>query len=296
MDLDRHVSVLWKRRAIVIGGLVLGIVTAVLAAYQPTGGGLERRGSEQWSSKSMIFATPKGFPWGRVSPPTVDEFGGVPIPEASDGAAGSADELAITPLDPARLTNLAQVYAVMASSDRVRRRLPGHPDAEQIEAFPIDPTGSGEPVLPMVEMTTTAESGPAARQLNQQTIEALQRILLSEQRENGIADSDRVELQVLRQPAAPELVSGPSLVGSILAFVLCFGGAIALAHLIENLSMGQAQRGGRVGAERTAFPGDLELISDHLPNGDLASGSPGSPRAASRGSRIGTYRDRLRDG
>jgi hypothetical protein len=294
MDLDRHLSVLWERRAIVIAGVVLGLVTALLAAYKPSAEGLEPRGSEEWSSTSKLLVTPKGFPWGRVTTPGPAQPGAAPVEGLSDRAT-AADPYGNIPLDTARLTNLAQVYSVMASSDRVRRMLPGHPPAKRIQAIPIDPTGRGDQLLPVFGLTTTAGSGAAARERNRQTVAALRGTILAEQRQNGTPDKDRVQLEVLESAAAPKLVSGRSFLTSMLAFALCVGAAIALAHLLEGLSMAQGRKTALAPARDDGLDRDLELITDRFPAPDAAAewadaGTNGAPP-----SRLTAYRDRLRN-
>jgi hypothetical protein len=292
MDLDRHLSVLWERRAIVIAGVVLGLVTALLAAYKPSADGLEPRGSEEWSSTSTLLVTPKGFPWGRVTSPGPPQPGVVTSPEAPSDRARASDPYGEIPLDPARLTNLAQVYAVMASSDRVRRRLPGYPSAKRIKAFAIDPTGRGDQLLPVFELTTTAGSPTAARELNRRTVAALRLTLTQEQRQNVTPEKDRVHLEVLKRAGSPVLVSGRSWITSLLAFALCFGAAIALAHLLENLSMTRARKRRPV----SAVGQDLELTANPFSNAGSASDSANGGATGAPLSRISTYRDRLRDG
>jgi hypothetical protein len=295
MDLDRHLTVLWERRTIVIVGVVLGVVTALLAAYKPGSGGLEPRGSEEWSSSSTLFVTPKGFPWGRVTTPGPAEPGVATPPEA-ESDANASDPYGDIPLDPARLTNLAQVYSVMASSDRVRRRLPGHPSAEKIQALPIDPTGRGDQLVPVFELTTTAGSATAARELNRRTVAALKLTVLMEQRRNGTPAEERVDLEVLKRAGAPELVSGRSWVSSLLAFVLCLGAAIALAHLVENISMTRARKNEWAPGGEPALDRDLDFMPGTFSAGDAASDSANVGTAATSLSRLSTYRDRLRDG
>src|SRR3954465_8672900 len=69
MNLERHLQVLWRYRLITALGLLFGIALALLAAFKVGPGGLERRGSEQWTSTSNVMVTQKGFPWGRVTLP-----------------------------------------------------------------------------------------------------------------------------------------------------------------------------------------------------------------------------------
>src|ERR1044072_2187774 len=102
MNLARHISVLWRFRAIVGLGLLLGIVMAFLAASNVPS--MEPRGVEQWSSDSSIFVTQEGFPWGRVT------LGDTTVPGMPSAETSGGDSK--TPFaDPARFSNLALLYA-----------------------------------------------------------------------------------------------------------------------------------------------------------------------------------------
>jgi hypothetical protein len=244
MDLERHLTVLWAHRRIILGGVVLGLITAFLAAYQPTTGGFERRGSEEWSSNSLILVTQKGFPWGRVTLPAVPLPGTATSPEAAAELEEAIREEGdrIPYADPTRFSALALVYSVMSYSDRVRENLPGRPAPGQVTALPFDPTGQGQQLLPILQITTKSNSPSAARKLNQQTVAGLRLTVLEEQRRSSIPKNERVQLQVLSEPAGAALVAGRSWVSSILALLLCIGGAIALAHLREGISFGRGRK------------------------------------------------------
>ena len=266
MDLERHLRVLWRHRAIVIGGLVLGTITAFLAAFQVGPGGIERRGVEQWTSTSMVLVTQPGFPEGRVTLPMTNVPGATDDPAAALEAQSGKGRLAFA--DPSRFSSLALLYSVISHSDRVRRVLPGHPSAEQIRATPFDPTGRGDQFLPVIQITTTAATQSAAFDLNRNTVNGLRKLLVREQRANDIGGNERVRLQLLNAPSPAALVAGRSMTSSILAFVLCLAAALALAHLVEGLG---TLRGRRPAAEPEIQPlsfEDLEL--------DLALGTNGS--------------------
>ena len=100
MDLAQHAAVLWRFRAVVTGGLVLGIVLAVLAAYQLPS--MTPRGSETWSSESSLLVTQAGFPEGRSTLPTdgTGEVGG------GTGSGGQSGQLEFA--DPDRLSGARQ--------------------------------------------------------------------------------------------------------------------------------------------------------------------------------------------
>ena len=199
MDLAQHAAVLWRFRAVVAGGLVLGIVLAVLAAYQLPS--LTPRGSETWTSESSLLVTQAGFPEGRSTLPTAGTARGWRGP----GRADSAGQLEFA--DPDRLSALASLYAQLATGDRVRSQLPEKPKPAQIEAIPVE--GNASTQLPVIKLTTTAGSGRGRAALNVHTVQALQQVLESEQTKNAIPAGQRIQITQINAPAAPVQDRGP---------------------------------------------------------------------------------------
>lgn len=235
MQLERHLLVFWRFRAVVAGGVALGVLLAILAAYQvqwkdgsvvPS---LAARGEEQWSAGSRLLVTQQGFPEGRVTLP------GLTTDAAPEEQPNESDEKgSIQYADPARFASLAALYSSYARSDLVRSRIPDHPEPDQIQAVPLDLNGSGDQFLPIVEITTTDTTEQRARRLNDHTLKALRGLLTEEQASANIPKDSRVRLDTLNEPRT-QLLSGHSYTGSILAFFLCVLAAIALAHILETL-------------------------------------------------------------
>jgi hypothetical protein len=235
VNLERHVAVLWRYRWLTALGTLLALVLGFLAAYQIDQNGLQRRGSEEWTSLSQIFVTQEGFPWGRVTLPNADPaLGQAPQPQPSDSKLRFAD--------PTRFTNLGFLYSFLTKSDQVRGQLPGPPAPGQIEAVPLDPTGRGDAFLPIIQLTTIAETPAKALELNKLTLAGLDKLLREEQDKAKIAQKDRVVLNTLSKPSEPALIAGRSLTPSILAFMLCLIATIALAHILEGLRQARARR------------------------------------------------------
>lgn len=240
MNLERHLSVLWRYRAIVALGILLGFALAFLAAFDVTNG-MKRRGAEQWSSVSQIFVTQEGFPWGRVTFPVATDPGAADAVTEPLTPEESADDR-IKFADPTRFPNLAFLYSFLTNSDQVRGKLPGPPSPDQIQAVPLDPTGRGDAFLPIIQLTTSASTSTGAVELNKQTMEGLKTLLREWQDEADIAKRDRVVLSTLSKPSAPALLAGRSLTPSLLAFMLCVILSIALAHILEGIRQARARR------------------------------------------------------
>jgi hypothetical protein len=236
VQLERHLLVLWRFRVVVTGGLLFGVLLAVLASYQvgwKDGSvlpGLTARGAEEWSAGSRVLVTQVGFPEGRVTLPGAEAGATGTEPQTKDPENESGIKFA----DPARFASLAALYASYVRSDLVRSRIPEKTEPEQIQAIPLDLNGSGDAFLPIVEISTTAANAKAASTLNRHTIRALRGFLAEEQARAKTPRDSRIRLDTLNDPRTA-LVSGRSYTGSILAFILCVIAAIALAHILESV-------------------------------------------------------------
>jgi hypothetical protein len=227
MDLARHAGVLWRYRWVTAGGILLGIVLAVLASYKVTTSGLEPRGSSTYTSESQLLVTQAGFPEGRSvlpTPPPVD--GLTPQPTENDKELQFAD--------PSRFMTLADLYSTLIVSDEARSLIPEKPSASQIIASPL-PAVSGVPVLPIIELTTTADTAAGAQALNTHTADALRELLKGRQAKADISPAQSVQIQTVNAPSPGTLTGRPSHAGSIIALLLCLIGTVAVTHLLEML-------------------------------------------------------------
>jgi hypothetical protein len=237
VDLSRHAAVLWRFRAVAAGGLALGIFLAVLASYQPTwdgGPALRARGIETWTANSSILVTQPGFPEGRVTLPTKELGEGINTAGGEPAVAPSAppkDQVEFA--DPARLAGLADLYSKFLTSDEVLKKVPGQPTSAQIQASPFQ-SSQGGLVLPVIQLTSVAGSESGARNLNVQVFDSLRKVLAEQQKANDIGTGKRVEVKVIDAPAAA-LTAGRKHTASILAFLLCALGTVAVTHLLASL-------------------------------------------------------------
>jgi hypothetical protein len=240
VDLSRHLTVLWRFRKVTAIGLALAVFLAVLAGYKPSAGGLEKRGNPTYSSSSRLLVTQAGFPEGRVV---------LPAPPLGEKQQPDSQGFA----DPARFMELADLYTKLILSDEVRRRIPEHPTAAQVDASPIASV-SGSPILPIIELNTKSGSSAAARALNVHTVTALREILRLRQTSNDIPVGERVQIAVLNAPSPGVITSSASHTASILALLLTLIGTVALTHILEAIRL---KREGTV-ADGDAFDWSLE--------------------------------------
>jgi hypothetical protein len=252
MNLARHAAVLWRYRVITAACVLLGVVLAIAASYKITTAGVVARGTSTYSSMSHVLVTQPGFPEGRVVLPTA--------PTGAEAEQKNVDPNRLEFADPNRFMALADLYTKLLVSDDVRSRTPGHPTQKQILASPL-PAVSGAPILPIIELTVTAKSSAAARQLNTDMVRSLRGLLKERQARNDISPAQSVQISILNAPTKGVLTSGPSRMGSILAFLLCLIGAVAVTHLLENLRTRRASEA----------PADFDAWEDGERESDLAA-------------------------
>jgi hypothetical protein len=285
MNLGRHFSVIWRFKGVIAGGVTLGIILGILAAFHVPS--MTRRGVETWQTQSDILVTQRGFPWGRVTLPQQAVSPAAAQAGATGGDTGTGTQgSGLTFADPGRFSSLALLYSLIAYSDQVRGLLPEHPTRDQIQAAAVDATGNGTSFLPVIRLTTKGSSSAGAIKLNAAAFGAFQKLLRQQQNDSHISDNQRVQLSVINKPDHPQLLSGPSKTPSILAFMLCLIGAIAVAHMLDSLRPRRNDFGG-VGEEPQddypAMPLAQPTVVAVPSNGSWTSGPPSSaPHAGQR--------------
>jgi hypothetical protein len=72
-------------------------------------------------------------------------------------------------------------------------------------------------------------------------VAALKTVVTSEQGKNDIPAGQRIRIDQINSPATPVKTAGRSHTASILAFLLCLLGSVALAHLLAALRDGREE-------------------------------------------------------
>ena len=149
MSLQLYTRVLWRFRYLVAGGFALAVVIAIVS-YATTP-------SATYQAEARLFVTSPGFPIGTAQERFVNT-GGTPT------AIG----------DPTRLTDVASLYAELASSDVVRRAaLAGSPVKGKITAQ-VESTPIGT-LLPVVDVQAAVHSYGGSMILAERAARAFQR-------------------------------------------------------------------------------------------------------------------------
>ena len=232
MDLRLYFRVLWRFRLLALCGLLLAVSLSFLSYIKVTSDGgspaLTYRDSEQWASYTKLFVTQKGFPWG---------YSVTPGEEIDPTAPPSGVNLRFA--DQSRFTNLAILYAQLATSDPVRKivRESGPVRGTVIAAPVLALNNPGNP-LPIISLAGISTSPAQARALTVRVTSAIQEYLRRQQVFNHIPDSDRIQVQVLEAPGPAQLFQGRSKTLPIVVFLALMTATVALAFILENVRPG----------------------------------------------------------
>jgi hypothetical protein len=230
MDLQLYARVLWRFRIVVAIGTSLAIGLAFLSYYSVSlsgGPSVSPRAPEVWRSDATLFVTQPGFPWGRL---------GVASSDFSATGAGAEEQSAdgFRFADPSRFVDLAMLYSYLAESDSVRRIMEQDAPVDgQIQAEPIaSDEGDG---LPLVGISAMANSPKGAVELVDRQIAAFSKYIAQQQQLSQTPKSDRVMIERVAGPGAPQLEIPRKKTEPIAIFLAAMIVTLASAFVLENL-------------------------------------------------------------
>jgi hypothetical protein len=226
VDFGLYARVLWRFRLLVLPGLLLAACLAVLSVVKIGSGGLEYRDSVLWAAHARVGVTQQGFPWGRL-------FAESPSNNAESTDIRTSSD--IPTANPARLNELAVLYAELATSDPVLRLVrPNTAIEEEVSATPLRAAESGT-MLPLIELKAISTSPQRAISLAQRSSKALSAYLQQQQRANKVPPSDRVVFEQVLRAQKAEVYRPRSKTMPIVIFVAVVFATVGLAFLLENL-------------------------------------------------------------
>ena len=228
MDVSRLVQVLKRNRWITLVGLLVGLALAAVTFHSS---------KVVYESRSVLFVTQKGFPWGS----TLGE-----APDARLPASGSTQP---TFGAPSRFIELAGLYAGLATSDVIRLRVlgPGETLGGEVFAERLVNSGSqgGDDPLPLVQIESRASSPALAVDITSRFDTALQHYITEEQDRNKIASQQRVVLDRVRIPSldSVEIARGRGVTRPGAIFLAMLILTLAVAFIRENWRQGRLSGG-----------------------------------------------------
>lgn len=228
MDLRLYGRVLWRFRFLMALGLNLAVILAALSYYNVSfDGGLELtpRKQEIWQAEATLFLTQPGFPAGRTEQPLVLKRVG--------------DETTAVPKysEPGRFTSLAALYARLANSDDVKRRVERHPAAARgdYRAVPTaDTTYGAVTALPMMSIFGSAPTPAEATSITGVATRTFVEYFREQQDAANIPTDQRLRLEVLNDAGQTVLLDPRKKTLPIVVFLAMTFAILALAFVLEN--------------------------------------------------------------
>ncbi|HXO08476.1 MAG TPA: hypothetical protein VN880_10605 [Solirubrobacteraceae bacterium] len=273
MDIELFFAVLRRFWKLVLGGLLLAIVLAAVAHMHR---------SETWQSSAEALIT---------SASAADGQGGATSP-----ADAATNPVAAAAGNPVALSGFAPVYVQFANANAVQDRLrdiPGKVVAGEV----TDPSDGA--ALPFVALSAVAPTASDAVKLNHEAFTVLQQYITQQQISSGVGARNRTTLQLIQNGDPPVMTGGSSTTISLLVFVAIFGGAIAIAFMLENSRPKTAAKLGRV-PDAGSSPNGAPVRVKHVvrANGARAVGEPLRSQAEDRAPTTGPamHRDPLGHG
>jgi len=233
LDLPFYLRVLWRFRVLVAVGLLLALGLAVLSMVRIGPGGVTWRQDEVWVTRSILFVTQQGFPWGYTNPVTADGEGKQQRQQTEAGQDFA---------DPARFSSLAVLYAQLATSDQVRKLI-APPDGfirdGEIVAAPVLASDNvfAAP-LPLIRLEAAHKTPEAARALLFRATKSFRTFLATEQSRNGIPPDQRVLVTVVKKAEKPQLLQGRSTTLPVVVFMSVMILVFGLCFVLENVRRG----------------------------------------------------------
>jgi hypothetical protein len=226
MELRSAIEAIRCHSRIAVVGLALASVLALFALVRPAAAfpPLELREPPTYESNVRLFITQPGFPWGRSVLRVVGD-------QTVEG-------------DPTRFASLAVLYAQLANSDAIQRRvqvdgtaLVDLADRGEVVATVVPQSEFSSNPLPLIDVTGRYTSAEGAQKLARDTAAALKGYIVRGQQGASIGESDRIVLEIVDTAEPGEQIGSPVLSLPILVFMTIIFltlGVIFVRHNLER--------------------------------------------------------------
>jgi len=212
MDLRLYGRVIWRFRFVVAIGVILAIVLATLSFVKVSPSGISYRQSQDYSASTTYLLTGSGGP----------QYGVY--------TAGGAKS-------PLALSNLAALYATVATGDQVHQRLlKGGPLHGVVSANSFVNTQTSQKYpLPLLAISADASSPGKAVTLARRAARAFESFIVDQQNAANIKPANRVQLLIVNHPKQALLVGARKKTLPAVIFLTILSATLGLAFVLENL-------------------------------------------------------------
>lgn len=249
MDLGAYMRVLSRFKVLIILGFLLAAALAFLAtakvSFRAGKPHVTYRQSQLYQADTILLVTQQGFPWGRTV-----------LPASTDGLPTGTQSTSPQYADPNRLAGLAVFYAELANGDAVQAAIKRDKSLHGLmNASATLPNPSQyNSVLPFVDIQGFATTPHQAVLISSKGTAALQRYIEQQQSAAGIAQTQRVLLDIVKKPDKVTVAVRRKKTLPIMVFLIVFTAALGSAFILENLRP-RVRRGEPDLAEVSEAPG-----------------------------------------
>ena len=251
MEIPRYLQVLWSYKWLLALGVVLAIVAGAAAGYTLKDGRLEPKGTTTYTASTTVLLT---------APTQSLVTAVVPGQSIQDGTTAPQQR---------DLPSLAVLYAYLITGQEnvaaVEAQIGELADGESLTAVRrtnqpgISEQFPGRLTLPIVETIAFATSPERAEEISAAATETFIEQVTSQQEAEGLADDERIQLDVITTSPATVSESEDALMAVAVVAVGILAAFVALAFVLDNIRRNRRPRGqgrGKRAAEpRTPEPG-----------------------------------------
>jgi len=241
MEKPKYLERLLRQKVLLIVGFVVAIIAGILAGFTIDDGAIITRVQKAYTASSTVLLTSPQPNYFQVEIPGTAQA--LPQPNA-DGTA-PAQELIVADATPLDLADSAIILAYIASSDEVaegvEERVGVFEDGEGITAVrrTTQPAGDerfgGRLTLPLIEIVGTATSPARAELIANEATAVFADLVQDQQREWGISEEIRLQLDVLNAPVADSGEGSNPAIPVVVVTMGVFIFFIALALIVEAI-------------------------------------------------------------
>ena len=236
MDIGLYVAVLRRHRLALVIGLAVAILLAVLASFRVSLSPpkLTLKLLPTYSTTSQILVTQAGAPTSRVTL------------TSANGPRDQAGQVISSFGDPSRFEYLAQLYAQLANSYVIKRKVLGKDGFQRNNLLVLDggkiagtytavPFTTDTGSLPLISIVSSSTSEAGSNAIAERATKALQGYLESSQRAASVPEKNRVQLVVVTPPNLAKHVKGRPVIMPLAVFMLVLLATGLIVFFLENV-------------------------------------------------------------
>lgn len=237
MDQPMYLQHLLRQKVLLMVGLIVSIVAGFFAGFTIEDGDVTPRVDRVYLASATVLLSSAAPGYFQVEIPGVTQ---TLSPEEA-----ASQEIVVQEPVPLDLPANATVLAYLASSDQIKEAVAGAVDGlndqEGIVAVSrtTQPTGSerfpGRLSLPIMDIGATALAPDRAEILATEATKAFTALVTARQDELGVADDNRLQLTVLKQPVADEGTGSNAAIPVVVVTTGVFMVFIAVALIVEAI-------------------------------------------------------------